>query len=208
MQNQNLLTINMNRITPRWHMALPRRTTPDHQDPESSLRLVPVRSNDGDIVLMGICSVCRAIFQVMYNTRGKGRGNETLKRSGKWLGTVHVRGELHRQKKLRCVRELNRSECQALNWLRPLSQPTARRRIEIQQPPYVCGNRQLKWIQQGPVDFFVRGQPGIRLTDALDPHFSDLDRRHDMMFQYAGAGSSVSCRIHVRRSCGKFTLIP
>jgi hypothetical protein len=59
----------------------------------------------------------------------------------------------------------------------------------------VCGISQRGWVQQNPIDFTVKGQPGIKLTDALDRYFSDLDGRDDLMFQYADAGSSISCRI-------------
>jgi len=74
--------------------------------------------------------------------------------------------------------------------------PRTRRRIKIEQPPYVCGNPQPGWVPQESIEFLVNGQPGIRLTDALNPAFPGLRGRDDEMFQYPGAGSSVSCRRH------------
>ncbi|KAF9785335.1 hypothetical protein BJ322DRAFT_825442 [Thelephora terrestris] len=78
----------------------------------------------------------------------------------------------------------------------PAPEPPTHHRTKIEQPHYKCGNSQRGWVRQDTVEFFVGGQPGIRLTDALDPHFSGPDQRDDKMFQYPGAGSSVSCRIH------------
>lgn len=74
--------------------------------------------------------------------------------------------------------------------------PPITHRIKINQPRYVSENSQNNWTPQISVDFSVNGQPGVRLTDALDPHFPGPDRRDDKMFQYSGAGSSISCRIH------------
>lgn len=74
--------------------------------------------------------------------------------------------------------------------------PATPRWIKIEQPLYVSKNSQHNRVQQNPVDFTVAGDPGIRLTDALNPHFSGLDGRDEPMFQYPSAGSSVSCRLN------------
>ena len=68
----------------------------------------------------------------------------------------------------------------------------------VEQNPYKCGNEQRDWESLASIDFRVLGVEGIRLTDAMNLRFSDLDGRDDPMFEDETIGNSVSCRIGVR----------
>ena len=70
----------------------------------------------------------------------------------------------------------------------------------------MCGKFQYNWVKEAPIEFFTDGMPGIRLTDALRSDFSSLDGRDDRMLQYSDIGDSISIRIQVCRSDGRFWL--
>ena len=58
---------------------------------------------------------------------------------------------------------------------------------------------QKDWVPFPPIDFVVKGNKGMKLTDAMNPRFDGPDGRDDLMFTQDGIGNSVSCRLHV---CG------
>lgn len=77
--------------------------------------------------------------------------------------------------------------------------PTLPHLCIVEQVPYQCKAAQKVWTLLKTIDFRIKGVEGMKLTDAMGLHFDGLDGRDDDMFENEGVGTSVSCRIHVRR---------
>ena len=72
---------------------------------------------------------------------------------------------------------------------------------KVEQVTYKCDFQQKKRIEHLPIDFRVQGKEGIKLADAVNLHFSNLEGRDDPMFTDQSIGNSVSCRMAVRGFC-------
>jgi hypothetical protein len=66
--------------------------------------------------------------------------------------------------------------------------------ITVPQTPYKSSNGQEDWEGFPSIEF-----GGIRLTDALNLTYPGLQGSEDAVLNYPGVGSSISCRINVRR---------
>ena len=69
------------------------------------------------------------------------------------------------------------------------------RLIKVPQPWYRCPTKQDGWENGVPIEF-----GGIKLTDAADPAYLGLRGHADTVLNYEGVGSTVSCRVNVRRT--------
>lgn len=149
--------------------------------------------------MINIHSTDRVTLRRTRNIVGERKEKDLPKTSDP--GAIRMRGKMRPPRPLLQLRYAGDrtpdSVSRHSNIPQPASQPSALRRTKIEQPRYVCGNSQHDWIPQNPIDFLINGQPGVRLTDALDPHFWGPDGRDDEILRYPGAGSSISCRINV-----------
>ena len=82
------------------------------------------------------------------------------------------------------------------------------------QVEYKCWNSQGEWAKLPDIDFRVKGEDGINLTDAMDERFDGPDGRDDLMFTDESVKGSVACRIIVRtfrsdsfRACSSVRLV-
>lgn len=64
----------------------------------------------------------------------------------------------------------------------------------ISQTPYSSGVRQDGWIRQPPIDF-----GWLHLTDAENSEHTGFAGHNDKVFDYEDVGSSILCRLNVRR---------
>jgi len=67
--------------------------------------------------------------------------------------------------------------------------------IEVPQIWYRCPTKQDIWEKVPPIEF-----EGIKLTDAADPVYFGLQNHDDGVLGYKGVGSSITCRVNVRRT--------
>ena len=65
----------------------------------------------------------------------------------------------------------------------------------IPQTLYECATAQEGWVKQAPIEF---GR--IKLTDATNQRYPNARSDTDKVLNYEGVGSSVSCRLIVRRT--------
>lgn len=63
----------------------------------------------------------------------------------------------------------------------------------IPQTVYHLSERQGPWVMQLPIEF-----GDVDLTDCADPWYLGIPGRDDMVLNYNGAGSTISCRLNVR----------
>lgn len=69
------------------------------------------------------------------------------------------------------------------------------RRIMVPQRWYSCPTKQESWEEEAHIEF-----GGMKLTDAANRTYLDLDGHDDEVLNYRGVGSSISCRVNVRRT--------
>ena len=78
-------------------------------------------------------------------------------------------------------------------WTTSIATRGSTRLILVPQTPYRCPTRQDNWEEEAPIEFW-----DIKLTDAADRAYLDLDGHDDKVLDYQGVGSSISCRANVR----------
>jgi len=67
--------------------------------------------------------------------------------------------------------------------------------IMVPQTGYRCPTRQGDWVKEASIEF-----GGIKLTDAADRAYPGPRGHDDKVLKYKDAGSSIQCRLIVRRS--------
>jgi len=75
-------------------------------------------------------------------------------------------------------------------------------RVEVPQPPYICGNAQKKWDLKPPILFSKLGRPGVKLSDAERKDFKGMDDRDESPFDEK---RGITIRIHVGPRSHRFT---
>ena len=67
--------------------------------------------------------------------------------------------------------------------------------IKVPQEKYRCATDQGDWEEAAPIDF-----GGIKLTDAANKSYHGLHGHDDEVLDYNGVGSTILCRLTVRRT--------
>jgi len=67
--------------------------------------------------------------------------------------------------------------------------------IIVPQSRYECATKQDGWVKMAPIEF-----GGIKLTDAANKAYHGLHGCDDKVLDYKGVGSSIQCRLNVRRA--------
>ena len=68
-------------------------------------------------------------------------------------------------------------------------------RVMIPQTKYKCAIKQDEWEKSESIEF-----GGIKLIDAADPAYLALPGSGEKVLDYNGVGSTIFCRLNVRRT--------